>query len=83
MTVDFYEGGDLMTNSAELRARIDSLGLRYNYLAQQLGLTPYGLALKINNTNEFKISEVARLCELLNIKSLKERDRIFFAKNVV
>ena len=71
-----------MTNSAELRARIDSLGLRYNYLAQQLGLTPYGLALKINNTNEFKISEVARLCELLNIKSLKERDRIFFAKNV-
>ena len=82
MTVDFYEGGDLMTNSAEVRARIDSLGLRYNYLAQQLGLTPYGLALKINNTNEFKISEVARLCELLNIKSLKERDRIFFAKNV-
>lgn len=71
-----------MTDSAALRQLVEDKGIRYKYLAKKLGITPYGLALKINNKNDFKISEVVTLCELLGITSLRERDRIFFAKNV-
>jgi transcriptional regulator with XRE-family HTH domain len=76
------KGGVPMTDSAALRQLVEDKGIRYKYLAKKLGITPYGLALKINNKNDFKISEVVTLCELLGITSLRERDRIFFAKNV-
>ena len=36
--------------------------------------------LKLQNKREFKTSEVAALCELLEIELLEEKERIFFAK---
>lgn len=69
-----------MTNSKALRDLIKSQGRTLKYVAEYLGLTTYGLTLKINNKNEFKTSEVDALCELLGIKSLKLKDAIFFAK---
>ena len=71
-----------MTDSAALREKIKEKGLKYTYLAEKLGLSQYGLALKIDNKNEFRISEVAMLCEILGITSLKEKERIFFAQKV-
>ena len=61
-----------MTDSDALKALIKSRGLKLKYVADYLGLTSYGFALKLNNKQEFKTSEVAALCELLEIKSLKE-----------
>lgn len=71
-----------MTDSMALRKLIDDKGLRYNYIAKQLGLSSYGLALKIDNKNEFKASEIKIFCSLLGITSLKKRDELFFADKV-
>lgn len=68
-----------MTNTELLEKAIDKSGFKKKFIAQKIGLTPYGLAKKINNITEFNASEIHRLCELLNINSLKEREKIFFA----
>lgn len=68
-----------MTNSEELMKLIEDRGLKLKFVAEKLGLSSYGLSLKISNKNEFKTSEVSALCELLDITSLREKERIFFA----
>lgn len=67
-----------LTNSDALKSLIKSRGLKLKFVADHLGLTSYGFALKLNNKQEFKTSEVAALCELLEIKSLKEKESLFF-----
>lgn len=79
---NYMKGGEKMTDSAALREKIKERGLKYGYIAKKLGLSYYGLSLKIENKNEFRTSEVALLCEMLNITSLKEKERIFFAQKV-
>lgn len=71
-----------MTNTAALRQVISDRGIKLKFLAEKLGISPYGLSLKIENKNEFKAGEIKLLCELLGITSLKERERIFFAQSV-
>ena len=68
-----------MTNTALLELCIDRSGYKKSFIAQQLGITAYALALKINNKSEFKASEITILCVLLNI-SAEDREAIFFAK---
>ena len=67
-----------LTDSDALKSLIKSRGLKLKFVADHLGLTSYGFALKLNNKQEFKTSEVAELCELLEIKSLKEKESLFF-----
>lgn len=67
-----------LTDSDALKKLIKYRGLKLKYVADYLGLTSYGFALKLNNKQEFKTSEVAALCELLEIKSLKEKEALFF-----
>lgn len=69
-----------MTDSEALRELIESKGLKMKFVADYLGLSPYGFQLKMNNKQEFKTSEVAALCELLDINSLMTKEEIFFAK---
>lgn len=71
-----------MTNTALLEERIKNSGYTKNYIAKTLGLTPYGLSLKISNKNEFKASEIEALSALLDIESWEERSYIFFAEKV-
>ena len=71
-----------MTDSLALRNKIEEKGLKYSYLAEKLGLSRNGFALKVDGKNEFKASEVTKLCEILGITSLREKERIFFAQNV-
>ena len=68
-----------MTNSKLLRELIESKGLKLKYVAEKLGLSPYGFQLKLDNKREFKTGEVAILCEILEINSLKKKEEIFFA----
>lgn len=70
-----------MTNSEVLKSLIKEKGLKIKYVAKQLGLSAYGFQLKVMNKCEFKTSEVSALCDLLGIKSLEEKERIFFTKN--
>ena len=53
-----------MTDTLKLRRRIEASGLKYKAIAQKLGITAYTLQLKIDNDNEFKVSEVEALSAL-------------------
>ena len=68
-----------MTNTAVLEQYIERSGYKKSFIAEQLGLTAYGFALKVNNKSEFKASEMTILCELLKIKA-RDKEAIFFAK---
>ena len=48
-----------MTDSEALRKLIESKGLKMKFVADYLGLSAYGLQLKVDNRQEFKTSEVA------------------------
>ena len=71
-----------MTNSKLLRECIEKSGYKLNYIAKTLGLSAFGFANKINNVTEFKASEIEKLCTLLKITSLNDRQKIFFAQKV-
>ena len=70
-----------MTNTELLEEKIAQSGYKKSYIAKAIGLkSTFGLSKKINNVTEFKAKEIDKLCELLKINSLKEKERIFFAK---
>lgn len=71
-----------MTNTAALELKIKESGLKKYFIAEKLGLSPFGLAKKINNENEFFGSEIEKLCKILKIDSLEERHSIFFVDTV-
>jgi len=66
-----------LINSNALRDKIETSGLKYKYLAEQLDISSYGLQLKIDGKNEFLVKEAVKLCNLLNLTN-KEREDIFF-----
>lgn len=69
-----------MTNTELLEEKIAESGYKKSYIAKAIGLkSVYGLTKKIRNENEFKAKEINALCDLLNINSLDEKERIFFA----
>lgn len=71
-----------MTRTKEVEALIQAKGLKKKYVAEQLGLSPWGFQLKLNNKNEFFSSEISKLCEILGIDDLEEKERLFFADEV-
>lgn len=71
-----------MTDSNRLDEIITASGLKLSFIADQLGLSPYGFARKRKNLSEFTQSEIDKLCELLHIDSIEERFAIFFAQKV-
>ena len=71
-----------MTNIELLEKKIKQSGKKKKYLADKLGLSYAGFRNCCLNKAEFKISQVQILCEELNIDSLEERQRIFFASSV-
>ncbi len=70
-----------MTNTTLLEQYIEKSGYKKSFIARQIGLTAYGLSLKINNKSEFKAREMTILCKLLKI-SAKDKEAIFFANRV-
>lgn len=71
-----------MTDRKLLQAKIEESGLPKTFIAKRLGLSRYGLAKKIDGQSDFKSEEILTLCEVLNIKTLTEREKIFFVKKV-
>lgn len=67
-----------MSNTELLLAYITQSGLKKNYIAKVMGITPYTLSKKINRVRDFRVSEMRMLCKLLNITEA-DRSRIFFA----
>ena len=69
-----------MTDTARLLKIIKESGIKKGNIADSLGLTIQGFMRKVKNISEFKPSEIEKLCDILAIRSLKEKDSIFFAK---
>lgn len=65
-------------NGKMLSRKIYDTGIKKKVLAERLGISPYGLAMKISGKNEFKNSEIITICESLNLTP-DERDSIFFS----
>lgn len=68
-----------MTDTVKFRAAVKNRGLKYKYLAEKIGITPFGLQKKIENQSEFKASEIQSLAELLGLTE-SERKQIFFTR---
>lgn len=71
-----------MTNTTLLVDRIKRSGLKISYIAGYLEISRSALYRKINNITPFNQYEIEKLCTLLAIKSLKEKEAIFFAPDV-
>lgn len=71
-----------MTDTALLEEIIEKSGLKKQYLAEKIGLSPPGFRNCMTNRAEFKASQIAKLCELLNITDQDLMRAIFFAKPV-
>lgn len=72
-----------MTNTKELEKIINNSGLKKNYIAKELQISRQALRNKCENKSEFTATEICILCSLLNITSLKDKERIFFAADVI
>lgn len=70
----------MVTDTKLLNQLFDESGIKRGKIAESIGITREALWLKLNNKNEFKASEINALCDLLNINSLRVKERVFFAK---
>ena len=68
-----------MINTKLLKSYFVKNGLKQEEIARKIGISYQSLSDKINNKVQFKIDEVADLCEILGITT--EKDNIFSSKN--
>ena len=66
-----------MTNNNLLLTYIEKSGLKKKAIAKKLGLSAYGLSLKLQNKREFKASEIQGLSNILGLTAA-DRENIFF-----
>lgn len=71
------KGVMIMVNTELLKTKIKESGFKMKFLADKLNLSEYGFALKVSGKNEFKLSEMKYLSEILNISN-EDRNLIFF-----
>lgn len=71
-----------MTDIKKLNDIIKESGLKKTYIAEQLGISKASFSAKANGKGEFKVREVIVLCKILGIRSLQEKEDIFFANSV-
>ncbi len=69
-----------MTETEKLKKVISDSGLKYSYIAEKVGLTYQGLKNKIENKSLFNVEEVEKLCNILDITDINQKEEIFFAK---
>lgn len=71
-----------MTNTTLLQDKIKTSGLKIGYIAQCTGLSRQQFWKKVNNMVPFNQIEIEALCNVLRITSWRDKEAIFFAKNV-
>lgn len=69
-----------MTNTDLLKDAIAKSGLKMGFIASFVGVSRQVLWKKINNISPFNQYEIDKMCEVLNITSLKRKETIFFAR---
>ena len=71
-----------MTDTLKLKSILLLNGYRQKDLADYLHISYQAINLKINNKRQFKLDEIAKICEFLNILDVQEKFSIFFAVKV-
>ena len=66
-----------MFNQKLLKAKIIAHGLTRAEMAKKIGISLTTLNYKLNGRQEFKLSEVKKICTILNLNKT-EREKIFF-----
>lgn len=69
-----------MTNSDLLKRVIEESGLKIGFIASFVGISRQLLWKKVNNLTPFNQYEIDKMCEVLKITSLRQKEAIFFAK---
>lgn len=69
-----------MTNTELLKRTIDESGLKVGFIANFVGISRQLLWKKVNNLTPFNQYEIDKMCEVLKITSLKQKEAIFFAR---
>ena len=69
-----------MTNSDLLKQVIDESGLKIGHIASFVGISRQLLWKKVNNPTPSNQYEIDKMCEVLKITSLRQKESIFFAK---
>lgn len=69
-----------MTNSDLLKQVIEESGLKIGFIASFVGISRQLLWKKVNNLTPFNQYEIDKMCEVLKITSLRQKEAIFFAK---
>lgn len=57
-----------MINANKLKAALVEKGMSQAHAAIEIGISPNSFGRKVNGRTEFTISEVVRVCKLLNIQ---------------
>lgn len=71
-----------MTDKLEFDYAIKRAGLTREKVAKVLNVSEATLSDRVNNKSIFRSNEIGKLMDLLNIESIDELKRIFFARNV-
>ena len=71
-----------MVNTLLLDEYIKQSGKSKTFLAEKCGISIQSFRMKRINESVFNTDQVKVLCNELNINSLRDKERIFFAKNV-
>ena len=66
-----------MFNQKLLKAKIIAQGLTRAEMAKKIGISLTTLNYKLNGRQELKLSEVKKICTILNLNKT-EREKIFF-----
>ena len=72
-----------MTDTLELERIIRESGLKKSFIANKLNISRQSFKNKCENKTAFTSVEIKKLCELLNVKKLSDKERIFFADEVI
>lgn len=67
-----------MFNQKLLKAKIIAQGFTRAEIAKKMGISLTTLNYKLNGRQEFKLSELKKICTILNLNK-SEREKIFFA----
>jgi len=67
-----------MTDGLLFKELIKSKKITLEEIAAVVGITRQGLEKKLTNRSEFKVSELVKLCEFLNLTE-EQKQKIFFA----
>ena len=68
-----------MTDVELLNKKVEESGLKSAYIYERLGISKASWYLKKSGKRPFTAVEIQKLCDVLHITSLREKENIFFS----